>query len=99
MHPYLTRLGVRTEVQRFFEPFTDVGEKGLLFNYGDAVEHYGFAFHRIPVSRNFWIAGNLNFAMVSQVVICSSAMEAVAFFHYHFTRFRCADNLLFLSGG
>ena len=99
-HPYLTHLGVRQEVQDFFAPFIrSDNNNNLLFDYGDVVEHFGMAFHRIPVSENFWIAGSTNFSTVSQVVICSSAMEAIAFFHYNYYRCSRPGQLLFLSTG
>jgi hypothetical protein len=100
MHPYLTRLGVRQEVQDFFEPFirSDNNNK-LLFDYGDAIEHFGMAFHRIPVSGNFWMAGSTNFSTIGHVIICSSAMEAIAFFHYNYYRLSQPGQLLFLSTG
>jgi len=100
MHPYLTRLGVRPEVQEFFAPFYSGDAQGnLVFDYRDAAEHFGFAFHRIPVSDNCWQAGNLDFNIVSKVFICSSAMEAIAFYHYKYAVYPHRDRLLFLSVG
>jgi hypothetical protein len=99
MHPYLTRLGIRQEVQEFFAPYYGDEVGNLLFNYGDAAEQFGFAFHRIPVSENCWLAGNLNFNMVSRVLICSSAMEAISFYHFKYAVYPHSDNLLFLSLG
>ena len=58
MHPYLTRLGVLPEVQALFEDsYHTAGHGDLIFDYGDAVEHYGMAFHKIPVSNHCWLAG------------------------------------------
>jgi hypothetical protein len=100
MHPFLTRLGVRPEVQRFFQPYYHADAAGnLLFRYGDDLEHYGFAFHRIPATQQFWIAGNSNFAMIRQVFICASALEAIACLTICFSRFNHLDNLLFISTG
>jgi len=100
MNPYLTRLGIRPEVQEFFAPFYIEDVQGnLLFDYGDAVEHYGFAFHRIPVSENCWLAGNLDFNLVSRVFICSSAMEAVALYHFKYAVYPQTGRILFLSLG
>lgn len=100
MHPFLTRLGVGLEVQVFFEPFFRVDDLGnLLFDYGDGVEHFGFAFHKVPVSKNFWMAGNRIFSQVRQVVICASAMEAVSWLKNKQTAFGSFDGLLFLSVG
>jgi len=100
MHSYLTRLVVRPEVQQYFAPFYLEDRQGnLLFDYGDALEHYGFTFHRIPVSENCWLGGNPDFNLVSHVFICSSAMEAMAFYHYKYSVYPQADRLLFLALG
>lgn len=100
MHPYLTRLGVRPEVQVFFGPYFQSGKQGhLVFNYGDAAEHFGLAFHRIPVSENCWQAGCRGFNRVSLVVICSSAMEAIAFYDFKYSVYTMPDSLLFIAVG
>ena len=100
MHPYLSRLGIRCEVQEYFAPFYKSDEQGnLVFDYGDAVEHYGFAFHRVPVSELCWMAGNKEFNLVSRVFICSSAMEAIAFYQFKYSVYPYPENLLFLSIG
>ena len=100
MHPFLSRLGVEQQVQEFFEPFYRVDDLGnLRFDYGDGAEHFGFAFHKVPLSQNFWMAGNPNFPQVRQVVICASAMEAVSWLNNKQSAFRFFDGLLLLSAG
>ncbi len=100
MHPFLTRLGVDLQVQQFFEPYFRTDETGnLLFDYGDGLEHFGFAFHKVPLSQNFWMAGNRNFSQVRQVVICASAMEAVSWLKNKQAAFSSWEGLLFLSAG
>ena len=100
MHPFLTRLGVAQQVQDFFEPFFRVDDLGNpLFDYGDGVEHFGFAFHKVPVSKNFWMAGCRSFSQVRQVIICASAMEAVSWLKNKQTAFGSFDGLLLLSVG
>jgi len=100
MHPYLTRLQVNPEVQKFFSRFYTTDElSNLLFSYGDGFEHFGFAFHKVPLSANFWFAGINNFSQVRQVMICSSAMEAVSWLNKNYLSFSSPDNLLFLSPG
>jgi hypothetical protein len=100
MHPYLSRLGVRPEVQAFFEPFYATGKTGdIYFDYGSDREHFGFAFHRVPFSSGLWMAGNTNFSQISQVIVCSSAMDAVAWLNIRYAFFSCLDGLLFLSIG
>lgn len=100
MHPYLTRLGVRQEVQEYVEPYCFSNDAGdLCFAYGNEFEHYGFAFHRVPIVSCFWMAGNLNFSQVRQVIICASAMEGIAWLNHNWFSFFDAENLLFLSVG
>ncbi|WP_184549852.1 hypothetical protein [Mucilaginibacter sp. FT3.2] len=100
MHPYLSRLGVPIEVQSFFRPFHHPDPRGnLIFSYGDAVEHFGFAFHKIPNPDEFWMAGNLNRHMISDVFIAGSAMECIAFLSLHPTWLTKEDHILFLSMG
>jgi len=100
MHPFLSRLGIRAEVQHFFQPFYHADASGnLVFPYGNDTEHFGFAFHRIPDTEMLWIAGNTNFHIARKVFICSSALEAVAYLSVKFPSFKRLDNLLFLSMG
>jgi hypothetical protein len=100
MHPHLCRLKVKPEVQEFFcEYYTEDISGNLIFHYGELTEHFGFAFHRIPVSEKLWIAGNYNFSLIRQVVICSSAMEAISWLNKNYYSFPAVDNLLFLSAG
>jgi hypothetical protein len=100
MHPYLTRLGVRPEVQQFFGPYFSSDAVGnLVFPYGDSIEHFGFAFHRVPASTHFWIAGDTNFDMIRQVMIGASAMDAIAWLNQNYSTFSNMDNLLLLSTG
>jgi hypothetical protein len=100
MHPYLTKLGVRPEVQDFFHPyFTSDAAGNLVFNYQDSIEHFGFAFHRVPLAEHFWIAGDTNFSMIRQVFICGTAMDAIAYLSLNFSAFNHIENLLFLATG
>ena len=100
MHPFLTRLGVRPEVQAFFRPFYSSDDtENLVFNYGDGQEHYGFAFHHIPVSDHFWMAGNLELPQVRQVILGASALDAFSWLNKKALFLSNMDNLLFLSVG
>src|SRR5579872_6333877 len=100
MHAYLARLGVRPEVQRFFEPFYQNDQNGnLCFAYGCETETYGLAFHRVPFTEHCWIAGNRNLNVVRKVVLCSSAMEAIAWLNCNLTAFPAVENTLFLATG
>ena len=99
MHPYLTRLVVRPEVQAFFEPYYSAGSGDLLFQQGNYREHFGMAFHRIPSGGDFWLAGELNLSMVERVFISNSAMDAVAFLHFFGHSLADWENILFISTG
>jgi hypothetical protein len=100
MHPYLQRLYVPVNVQQFFEPYLNADHNGdLVFSYGHETEVFGLAFHRVPIAENLWIAGNQNLAMVRQVFICESAMEAIAYLSMNFVAFRDFENLLFIATG
>ncbi|HZY39386.1 MAG TPA: hypothetical protein VFE53_22175 [Mucilaginibacter sp.] len=100
MHPYLTRLGVRQEVQEYFESHLFSNEAGdLCFPYVNEFEHYGFGFHRVPVVSTFWMAGNLNFSQVRQAIVCGSAMECIAWLNHYGFAFPDTESLLFLSAG
>ncbi len=100
MHPYFSRLQVRPEVQEFFKPNYTVDRLGnLVFPYGEPFEHFGFAFHKVPASEHLWIAGNTNYSQVRQVIICSSAMEAISWLNKNYHSFPITDNLLFLATG
>jgi hypothetical protein len=100
MHPFLSRLKVRPEVQSFFAPYFSVDKTGnLVFAYPDGVEHFGFAFHKVPVSDHFWLAGERVISRIRQVFVCASAMDAIAWLHWNYYAFGDLDNLLFLSCG
>ena len=100
MHPYLTRLGVRQAVQDFFSPFYHSdGDGNLYFAYTVGFEHYGLAFHRLPLSSGCWLAGNLSLAQVSQVIICTSSMGAIAWLELHAHKITERHSLLFFSAG
>jgi len=100
MHPFLTRLGVRPQVQHFFSEYYTTDNTGnLVFAYGAQTEHFGLGFHRVPLSNELWKAGEINFSTVRQVIVCSSAMEAIAYFGFNFSSFNRAGNPLFLATG
>jgi len=99
MHPYLIRLGISLQVQRFFAPYWRTDEKGaLLFEFGDQQEHYGMGYHRVPLADTCWIAGDQQSAC-SNVFIAYSAMEAICFFASYHHRFPVRDRLLFIATG
>jgi hypothetical protein len=100
MHPYLTRLGIRPEVQRFFRPFYTTDDLGnMVFAYGGEAEHFGFAFHKVPVTDTFWLAGNLQFSQVRLVILSASALDAVSWLNKKLPAFPQTENLLFVAFG
>jgi hypothetical protein len=99
MHPYLARLGVRSEVQAFFAPYYSDGSCDLLFQLDNYREHFGFAFHRIPSGGDFWLAGELNLFLVDRGFISNSAMDAIAFLHFFGHTLPNWENMLFIAIG
>jgi hypothetical protein len=100
MHPYLTRLGIRPEVQSLFRPFFSSDALGnLIFPYGNETEGFGFAFHRIPTTGGLWLAGNLHFAQVRRAIVSASALDAISWLNKKHHTFLHTQNLLFISMG
>jgi hypothetical protein len=98
MHAYHTRLGIHPNIQSFFEPYYHSDSKvNLCFNYGDDLETYGLAFHRVPLTPDCWIAGDWQIAR--QVIVCSSAMEAVAWLNCNSGYHPNPRTLLFIATG
>lgn len=91
MNTHLTELGVPPEIQAFFNTTDE-----LLFNYGDAHEHYGDGFHKIPTTQNLWLAGSNT---ASNVIITYSAMEAIAFITLNRHRYPRLEQLAFIAIG
>jgi hypothetical protein len=91
MNNYLTRIGIPPDIQTFF----NAGHE-LSFNYGDDHEHFAEGFHKIPTTRNLWVAGN---ETAAEVIISHSAMEAMAFLTVNRIRYPRPEHLLFISIG
>jgi hypothetical protein len=98
MNPDLNRLGVPLSVQHFFGPyFTTDEENNLLFAYGDAHENYGKGLHRPPLTAAVpWTAGT-DGGLITQVFVCSSAMEAVAYLTLFHARYPDLNALYFCA--
>jgi len=94
--PYLERLGIRPEAQTFFRPFLTIACESLIFKYGNFVEHAGPDFHLVPVTEETWTAGEI--ATARHVFISGSAMDAIAWLHFHYHVYP-NQNLLFISLG
>jgi hypothetical protein len=90
MNSLLSRLGVPKEVQAFFNIHDP------LFAYGEQFEHYGTNFHRVPTTQNIWLAGK---DLSREVIITSTAMEAIAYLSFNLHRYRDLDALSFIAVG
>lgn len=96
----LNKLNIREEVQMYFKNDYTINSHGdLVFCYGNACEYYGARGHQTPFTHELWVAGNKNFHLTRQVFICSSAMEAMAFFSLRYDSFPQKDFLLFIAIG
>jgi len=90
MNSVLTGLGVPQEVQAFF----NIHE--LLFTYGEHFEHFDTGFHRVPTTQNIWLAGK---DLSREVIITSTAMEAIAYLSVNLYRYPDLDALSFIAIG
>jgi len=66
----LITLGVPPELQAFFNLHE------LYFDYDDTFEYFDFGFHLVPTNSGIWLAGR---PLTTDLIITSSAMEAIAF--------------------
>jgi hypothetical protein len=95
---YLERLDIHPKVRSFFQPFLHkITNKEITINYHDSIEHITADFHRIPITENHWTAGNI--AIASQLIISSSAMDAIAWLHQNHNRYPDLNDLCFISLG
>ncbi|MES2108727.1 MAG: hypothetical protein V4577_08275 [Bacteroidota bacterium] len=90
MEDLLTELGVSKELQAFF----NITEP--LFNYGNDLEYFGSGIHFIPTTSNLWVAGN---DMATELVITSSAMEAIAYLSLNTYRYPVTETICFIAIG
>lgn len=94
--PLLERLGVRPEVRSFFKPYLIDTHENVIFKHGNSIEHVSQNFHRVPASEETWTAGEI--AIARHIFICGSAMDAVAWLHFHHYAYRL-DSLFFVAVG
>lgn len=99
---YLTKLGILKEVQALFQNNykgnSNLG--GIYFDYGDdEIEHFSFAFHKVPSVPTFWRAGIMESNITTDVIIGSSAMAIITYLSYNFKFYSEMPNILFLSTG
>ena len=66
----------------------------LLFTYGDNFEHFDTGFHRVPTTQNIWLAGK---DLSREVVITSTAMEAIAYLSVNLYRYPDLNALSFIA--
>ncbi|TKC08032.1 hypothetical protein FA048_12780 [Pedobacter polaris] len=98
-HPFLTKLGVPNSIQDFFSESYSIDKIGnLIFNYGaDGFEHFGFAFHLVPKSKELWVCGYSNLAR--EVFLCANAMEAISFLSISQHKFKNLEQLTCIAVG
>jgi len=97
MTTFLERLDIHPDVQSFFKPFLKITCETLIFNQADYFEHAGKDFHRVPITESCWTAGEPDIA--TDIVICGSAMDAIAWLNLNRHRYQNFDNLSFISAG
>lgn len=90
MHDLLTKLGVSPELQAYFDL------QDLCFHYGDEQEIYGPGFHHVPVSKDLWMSGSYP---ATELIISSSAMEAIAYMALNAWRHPAEGALSFIAVG
>jgi hypothetical protein len=93
METYLDSLGIRPDVQAFFAPY----HQNLVFNYGRDQEILTGGYHKIPQTEAIWVAGEQTLA--TDILICSSAMDAICFLNLNYHLFNRPEQLLFVSTG
>jgi hypothetical protein len=72
----------------------------LIFDYNSGQsEHFGEKGHLVPLYGGFWSSRSVDLNIISQVYICSSAMEAIAFICFNSSRFNRPFELLFIAIG
>ncbi|WP_183573774.1 hypothetical protein HDF18_08285 [Mucilaginibacter sp. X5P1] len=100
MHAYLTRLGIRPEIQQFFAPACRCDENGnLIFSYGCLTEIYGLAYHLVPTATHYWISGDEIDSTVRRIIICGSAMDAIAWLNCNSALSNVNQGLQFIAIG
>jgi len=90
MHSNLTALGVPPELQAYF----CIGEP--VFDYGPDREFFGPGCHFVPTTTHLWMAGN---PMAKEVIITSSAMEAIAYLVLNAHRYPLLSGISFIAIG
>ncbi|MFD0764488.1 hypothetical protein ACFQZI_06465 [Mucilaginibacter lutimaris] len=90
MHQLLTKLGVSAELQAFFN------DPDGCFSYGNEQEIFGQGFHFVPLTKDIWMKGSYP---ATELIITSSAMEAIAYMALNAWRHPDASSLSFIAVG
>lgn len=90
MNAFLTELGVPTELQAFFN------SDDLQMNPEYDETNYDNSFYTDPAGADLWLAGD---ETAPDLVITSSALEAIAFMTVNAYRYPVPDTLLFIAVG
>lgn len=91
MNQLLTRLGVSSEIQAFFNTGSE-----LAFSYGDQYERYTEHYHVVPSTQNLWVAGSRN---ATHLIVTYSVMEAIAFISLKRFRYPRLEQVAFIAIG
>jgi hypothetical protein len=90
MHPFLTKLGIRAEVQEFFTPCTTTQTRRATWSFPTAGSTKLMAWHftmSLQPKITGWL-GTVIWPLSAEVFICGSAMEAIAWLHIHYPALR-----------
>ncbi|QJD95933.1 hypothetical protein HH214_08625 [Mucilaginibacter robiniae] len=90
MNPLLAKLGISPEAEAFFHA------ESLCFDYGGVSEVYEEGYHYVPTTDGLWLAGN---RYAQEVVITNSAMQAIAWYAIHRSRYADPAALTLVSLG
>ncbi|MDP9079956.1 MAG: hypothetical protein M3O71_21225 [Bacteroidota bacterium] len=97
MRSFLEGLEINQKVQSFFKKHLVQTCEDAVFKQYNYFEHVSHDFHRIPLTEATWQAGNPELA--SDIVICGSAMDAIAWLHFNQHKFKTLDSIFFIATG
>ena len=102
---YLDEIGFKNEVLDFFGPYFIANSSHLVcFEYHidlklQANEYCSKEGTRIPSTNGIWFAGSESPALVRNLYLFSSALEALSFFHFFTDKLQCPEQIAIISVG
>jgi hypothetical protein len=94
---YLEELGIHPDVRSFFNPYITIACQTLIFKQADYFEQASRTCHRIPITESLWIAGEP--ALATDLLVCSSAMDGLAWLNQNHQRYRQLSTLCLICTG